>query len=177
MMDDIQEILFDEQRIADKVAEIAARISQDYAGRELVLICILKGAAVFTADLMRRLTLPVTVEFVQVASYGASTTSSKKISVKNDGELDISGKHVLLVDTIVDTGMTLDCLFKKFGARNPATLEAVVLLDKKSRRTADIMISYIGFEIPDKFIVGYGMDHGAKYRNLPYITALKSAAQ
>lgn len=176
-MEDIQEILFDEQTIIEKVQEIAVRISEDYAGKEIVLICILKGAAVFTADLMRRLTLPVTVEFVQAASYGASTTSSKKIAVENDGEIDISGKHVLLVDAIIDTGKTMDCLFKKFGARNPATLNAVVLLDKKSRRTAEITMSYIGFEIPDKFVVGYGMDHGEKYRNLPYITALKPAAE
>jgi hypoxanthine phosphoribosyltransferase len=176
MMDDIQEILFDDQAIAEKVREIAARISADYAGKELVLICILKGAAVFTADLMRQLALPVTVEFIQVASYGTSTISSKIIAVQNDEEIDIAGKHVLLVDTIVDTGTTMDCLFKKFGARHPATLKAVVLLDKKSRRTADITMSYIGFEIPDKFVVGYGMDHGGKYRNLPYITTLKPAA-
>lgn len=173
MTDDVQEILFDEHAIAEKVREIAARISADYAGKELVLICILKGAAVFTADLMQRLTLPVTVEFVQVASYGASTTSSKKIIVKNGEEIDISGRHVLLVDTILDTGTTMDYLFKKFGARHPATLKAVVLLDKKSGRTMDITISYVGFEIPDKFVVGYGMDLGEKYRNLPYIAALK----
>lgn len=176
-MDDVQEMLFDDQAIAAKVRELAARISKDYAGKELVLICILKGAAVFTADLMRHLTLPVTVEFVQVASYGASTSSSKKIAVANDGEIDISGKHVLLVDAIIDTGRTMDCLFKKFGARNPATLKAVVLLDKMSRRTVDVTISYTGFEIPDTFIVGYGMDHGEKYRNLPYVTALKPAAE
>jgi len=176
-MDDIQDILFDEQTITDKVREIAARISENYAGKELVLICILKGAAVFTADLMRRLTLRVSVEFVQAASYGASTTSSKNIVVEHGGEIDISGKHVLLVDTIIDTGKTMDCLFKKFEAQNPATLKAVVLLDKKARRTADIMISYSGFEIPDTFVVGYGMDHGEKYRNLPYIAALKPAAQ
>jgi len=176
MTDDVQEILFDDQAIIEKVREIAAQISEDYAGKELVLICILKGAAVFTADLMRRLTLPVTLEFVLASSYGASTISSGKIAVENDREIDISGKHVLLVDTIIDTGKTMDCLFKKFGARNPATLNAVVLLDKKSRRTADITISYIGFEIPDKFVVGYGMDREEKYRNLPYITALKPAA-
>jgi hypoxanthine phosphoribosyltransferase len=172
-MDDIQEILFDKHAIAEKVREIAERISEDYAGRELVLICILKGAAVFTADLMRHLTLPVTVEFVQVASYGSSTTSSKKIIAGSPAGIDISDKHVLLVDTIIDTGTTMDCLFKMFRAQQPSTLKAVVLLDKKSRRTVDITLSYIGFEISDRFVVGYGMDHGEKYRNLPYITALK----
>jgi hypoxanthine phosphoribosyltransferase len=177
MMDDIQEILFDEQTISDKVREIGARISEDYAGKKLVLICILKGAVVFSADLMRRLAFPVTVEFIQTASYGASTCSSGEIAVENIDELDLSGKHVLLVDTIIDTGKTMNCLFKKFGARNPATLKAAVLLDKKARRTEEITISYVGFEIPDKFVVGYGMDHGEKYRNLPYIAALKPAAQ
>jgi hypoxanthine phosphoribosyltransferase len=176
-MDAIQEILFDEQTITDKVREIAARISADYAGRELVLVCILKGAAVLTADLMRHLDLPVMVEFVQATSYGASTTSSKNIAIGNGMEFDITGKHVLLVDTIIDTGKTMDCLFKIFGARNPATLKAAVLLNKKSRRTKDVTISYIGFEISDTFVVGYGMDLGERYRNLPYITALKPAAE
>lgn len=176
-MNDVQEILFDEHAIAEKVREIAARISADYAGKELVLICILKGAAVFTADLMRHLTVPVTVEFVQAASYGASTTSSKKIIAGRPAEIDISGKHVLLVDTIVDTGNTMDCLFTLFRAQQPSTLKAVVLLDKRTRRTADITISYTGFEIPDKFVVGYGMDHAGKYRNLPYITALKPGSE
>jgi hypoxanthine phosphoribosyltransferase len=177
MTDDVQKILFDAHAIAEKVREIAARISADYAGREVVLICILKGGVVFTADLMRCLSLPVTVEFVRVASYGVSTTSSKKISLENAVEIDISGRHVLLVDTIIDTGKTIAYLFKKFGARHPATLKAVVLLDKKSRRTTDITISYTGFEIPDKFVVGYGMDQGGKYRNLPYIAALKPDAE
>ena len=176
-MDDIQEILFDEHTITDKVRGMAALISADYAGKELVLICILKGAAVLTADLMRHLTLSVTVEFAQTASYGSSIISSNKMAVENCDEIDISGKHVLLVDAIIDTGRTMDCLFTKFAARNPATLNAVVLLDKKSRRTTDITMSYIGFEIPDKFVVGYGMDYGEKYRNLPYIAALKPAAE
>ncbi len=177
MADDVEEILFDEHAIAGKVREIAARISADYAEKELVLICILKGAAVFTADLMRHLTLPVTVEFVQVASYGASTTSSKKIIAASPAEIDVSGKHVLLVDTIVDSGKTMACLFTMFREQQPSTLRAVVLLDKKSRRTAKITMSYIGFEISDKFVVGYGMDRGEKYRNLPYIAALKPDSQ
>ena len=173
-MADIQEILIDDTAIAEKVREIAARISADYAGKELVLICILKGAAVFTADLMRHLSIPVTVEFVQAASYGASTTSSKKISVEKYGEIDISGKHALFVDTIIDTGETMAVLFSAFAGRGPASLKAVTLLDKRSRRTANVSIGYSGFEIPDKFVVGYGMDYEEKHRNLPYIAVIKT---
>jgi len=173
-MNNIQAILFDEQTIAEKVLEIADRISRDYAGKELVLVCILKGAVVFTADLMRRLTLSVTVEFVQAASYGASTSSSRTITIKKDLDIDIKGRHVLLVDTIVDTGETLERLFRKFAEREPASLKAVALLDKKSRRTIGIPIAYGGFVIPDKFVVGYGMDCGEKYRNLPYIAVINS---
>jgi hypoxanthine phosphoribosyltransferase len=173
-MNDVQEILFDEHTIADKVREIAAQISADYAGEELVLICILKGAAVFTADLMRYLALPVTVEFIQAASYGTSTTSSKNIAVAKCGEINISGKHVLLVDAIIDTGETMACLFNAFAMRGPASLKAVALLDKRSRRTANVSVKYCGFEIPDRFVVGYGMDFGEKHRNLPYIAVIKT---
>jgi hypoxanthine phosphoribosyltransferase len=176
MLDDIAEILFDEQTITEKVRELAASISRDYAGKELILVCILKGAAVFTADLMRHLSLKVTVEYLQAASYGLSATSSRAITIKKDIEADIQGKHILLVDTIVDTGETLAYLFKKLGERGPAGLEAVTLLDKKARRTTQVRLAYRGFEIPDTFVVGYGMDHGEKYRNLPYIAALKSDA-
>jgi len=176
MLSDIEEILFDEQTITEKVRELAAWISKDYAGKELVLVCILKGAAVFTADLMRHLSLKVTVEYLQAASYGSSATSSRAITIKKDIEGDIQGKHVLLVDTIVDTGATLACLFNKLGERGPASLNAVTLLDKKSRRTVPVPLAYRGFEIPDKFVVGYGMDLGERHRNLPYIATLKSAA-
>jgi hypoxanthine phosphoribosyltransferase len=173
MRDDIEDILFDEQTITEKVRELAASISQDYAGKELILICILKGAAVFTADLMRHLSLKVTVEYLQAASYGLSAISSRAITIKKDIETDIHGKHVLLIDAIVDTGETLACLFNKLGERGPASLNAVTLLDKKSRRTTHVPLAYRGFEIPDTFVVGYGMDSGEKYRNLPYIATLK----
>jgi hypoxanthine phosphoribosyltransferase len=176
MLSDIEEILFDEQTITEKVRELAVQISKDYAGKELVLVCILKGAAVFAADLMRHLSLKVTVEYLQAASYGSSATSSRAITIKKDIEGDIQGKHVLLVDTIVDTGATLACLFKKLGELGPASLNAVTLLDKKSRRTVPVPLAYCGFEIPDKFVVGYGMDRGEQHRNLPYIATLKSAA-
>lgn len=173
MRDDIQEILFDERMIEEKVQDIAGRISRDYAGKELVLICILKGAVVFTADLIRRLTVPVTVEFVQAASYGASTTSSKTILMKKDLDADIKGKHVLLVDMIIDTGQTLDHLFTLLRERGPASMQAVALLDKRARRTLPVPVAYAGFEIPDAFVVGYGADYGEKYRNLPCVAVLK----
>ncbi len=170
----MQEILFDEETIARKVRELAERISRDYAGKEVLLVSILKGAAVFTADLMRGLTVPVAVDFICASSYGMSTESSRKVNIKKDLECDITGKHVLLVDTIIDTGETLDCLMKMFAARKPASLQAVVLLDKKSRRTVDLQVTYLGFEIPDKFVVGYGLDYAQQYRNLPYIAVVKT---
>jgi hypoxanthine phosphoribosyltransferase len=173
MQDFIEEILFDEQTITERVRELAACISKDYAGEELILVCILKGAAVFAADLMRHLSLQVTVEYLQAASYGPATTSSRSITIKKNFETDIRGKHVLLVDTIVDTGATLAYLFNELGERGPASLNAVVLLDKRSRRTSPVPLAYRGFEIPDKFVVGYGMDRGEQHRNLPYIATLK----
>ena len=169
------EILFDEQAIANKVGELASRISQDYEGKEVVLVCILKGALTFTADLMRLLSIPVTIECIQAASYGALTTSSETIVIKHDIETDIRDRHVLLVDTIIDTGRTMDCLLRKFRALGPASLGTVALLDKKSRRIVDVSITYSGFEIPDAFVVGYGMDSAERYRNLPYIASLKPA--
>lgn len=171
-MINIQEILIDEQTIIEKVRELAERISKDYAGKEVVIVCILKGAAVFTSDLMRHLSLPVVVDYMQAASYGLSTTSSRKIIIKKDIETDISGKHVLLVDTIVDTGETMDRLLTKMKEKGPASVRTVALLDKRSRRLVDVQIDYLGFEIPDRFVVGYGMDCEEKYRNLPSIAAV-----
>ena len=172
-MDDSLKILFDEQAIERKVAELAAQISHDYAGKELVLVCILKGAAIFAADLSRDLTIPVALDFVQVSSYGSATVSSRTITVKKDIGMDICGRHVLLVDGIIDTGDTIKYILERYRERGPASIKVVSLLDKRSRRTADVPIDYRGFEIPDEFVVGYGMDCGEKYRNLPYIAALK----
>jgi hypoxanthine phosphoribosyltransferase len=172
-MIEIEEILFDAQTIENKVRELAAQISRDYEGKNLVLVCILKGAITFTADLMRLLTIPVEIDFVRAASYGASTVSSRKITITKDIETDIRGKHVLLVDGIIDSGDTLDCLFKRFAEKGPAGVKAIVLLDKRSRRLVGVPLAYRGFEIPDTFVVGYGMDCAEKYRNLPYIAALK----
>lgn len=170
------DILFDEKVIDAKVRELAALISKDYAGKELVLISILKGAVIFTADLMRRLTIPVTVEFIQVASYGTSMISTGEVVIQQDLETDLRGKQVLLIDTIVDSGKTMDALLKKIGAFSPAGLGIIALLDKKSRRTVDVKVNYCGFEIPDAFVVGYGMDFAERYRNLPAIMTLRPAA-
>jgi hypoxanthine phosphoribosyltransferase len=171
-MINIQQILFDEQTIIEKVRELAERISKDYAGKEVVLICILKGAAVFSSDLIRHISVPVMVDYVQAASYGLSTTSSRNIIIKKDIETDLGGKHVLLVDTIVDTGETMDYLLKKMREKGPASLRTVAFLDKRSRRLVNVQIDYLGFEIPDKFVVGYGMDCQEKYRNLPSIAVV-----
>ena len=175
-MEENLEILFDEQTIEQKVAELADQISHDYGGKELVLICILKGAAIFAADLSRQLTIPVTLDFVHVSSYGSNTVSSRTITVKKDIDIDIRGKNVLLVDGIIDTGNTVTYLIERCRERGAAGIKVVTLLDKHSRRTADVPIDYRGFEIQDFFVVGYGMDCGEKYRNLPYIAILKTSA-
>ena len=174
-MIEIQEILFDERAIQTKVGELAAQIASDYAGKDLVLICILKGGVVFMADLMRRIPFPVTIDFMCASSYGMSTTAAREIRIKKDIEIDVRGRHVLLVDTIIDTGETLACLFKWFSEKGPASLEAAVLLDKKPRRTTEVRLKYRGFEIPDLFVVGYGVDCAEQYRNLPYVAAIKTA--
>ncbi len=174
-MIEIREILFDEQTIARKVKELADGISRDYAGKELILVSVLKGAFVFTADLMRLITIPVAVDFVYASSYGASMESSQKVSISKDLETDIAGKHVLLADTIIDTGETVSFLIQKFSERKPASIKLTALLDKKSRRLVDVPIEYRGFEIPDTFVVGYGLDCAQMYRNLPYIAAVKMA--
>lgn len=171
---EIQEILLTEQAIRTRVNELAAQISKDYAGRDLILVSILRGAMVFTADLMRGIEFPVTVDFVHASSYGMGTESTREIRIKKDIETDIAGRHVLLVDCIIDTGETLDCLLKRYAYRKPASIKTVVLLDKRSRRTVDVSLDYIGFVIPDKFVVGYGVDCGEQYRNLRYVAAVKT---
>ena len=176
-MNKIAEILFDERTIEKKVKELSDRISRDYAGREPLLVSILKGAIVFTADLMRSLTIPATIEFVQASSYGDATVSSRKIVMKKDVDADvIKGKDVILVDCIIDTGDTMDYVMKRLREKGPSSLEAVVLLDKISRRIVNVPVKYIGFEIPDRFVVGYGLDYAQRYRSLPYIAVIKQSA-
>ena len=173
-MIEIQKILLSEQAIQEKVSELSARISKDYEGKDLVLISILKGALVFTVDLMRGIRLPVAIDFVHASSYGMGTESSREIRIKKDIETDIAGRHVLLVDCIVDTGETLDFLLKRYSSRNAASLKAAVLLDKQSRRTVDVPLDYTGYVIPNVFVVGYGVDCKEFYRNLPYLAVVQT---
>jgi hypoxanthine phosphoribosyltransferase len=166
------EVLFDEQTIAQRVNVLASQISCDHRGKELVLICVLKGAALFTADLARRLTVPAKLDFVQAASYGSGTAPSGTVTIRKDIDITIEGKHVVIVDGIIDSGRTLDRLIRRYRELRPAGLKVAVLLNKQSRRAVDVPIDYSGFEIPDRFVVGYGMDSAEQYRNLPYIAAV-----
>lgn len=173
---EIVEVLFDAATIDRRVRDLAFRISEDYAGKDPVLVCILKGAVIFTADLMRKLRIPATIEFIQASSYGTGTDPSQSITVKKDLDGDIAGRHVLLVDGIIDSGDTLARLFRVLGGRRPASLEAVTLLDKKPRRRVQVPVKYVGFEIPDTFVVGYGMDCAEQYRYLPYVASVRTEA-
>jgi hypoxanthine phosphoribosyltransferase len=168
----IGEILVQPDDLRARVREIGAEISRDYAGRDLLLIGILKGAVFFLADLMRHIEIPVEVDFMAVASYGSATDSSGVVRILKDLDVPIEGRDVLIVEDIVDSGLTLQYLLRSLGARNPRTLEVCALLTKPERRKVDRPARYVGFEIPDKFAIGYGLDHAERYRNLPYVAAL-----
>jgi len=176
MTDDIAEVLFDEDAIARRVRELAATITADYAGSEVLLLATLKGAVIFLADLMRALQLPVCVDFVGATSYGGSTESSGSVRLDLDSCGDMSGRHVLIVEDIVDTGRTLTKLVDAIQGQAPASVRTCCLLDKPSRRVTDFRPDYVGFEIADRFVVGYGLDFSQRYRNLPYIAVLKPRA-
>ena len=167
------EILFSQLEIKRRVKELAGKINRDYRGKKLVLVGVLKGAFVFLADLLREIQIPVELDFIQVASYGASTHSSGVIKIKKDLDLSIVGKEVLLVEDIVDYGYTLDYLLKFLRDKKPRSIKICALLDKPSRRKVKVPIAYRGFKVPDKFIVGYGLDFAEKHRNLPYLAALR----
>lgn len=173
MRQDIASVLIDEAAIQAKVREMAAAISRDYADRELSVVGILKGATVFCADLLRRITVPCTLDFMAISSYGAASRSTGVHRINLDLEGPLIGRHVLLVEDIVDTGLTLRFLREYLIQRTPASLSIAVLLDKPSRRKADVEVEYRGFEIPDEFVVGYGLDYAGKYRNLPDVCILK----
>lgn len=161
--------LIGEKEVDAKIRELAAKISEDYAGKEIHLICILKGSVFFACELAKRLTIPVTIDFMSVSSYGSGTTSSGIVRLAKDLDEPIEGKHVLIVEDIIDTGRTLSHLLELLSTRNPASLKLCTLLDKPERRVVDIEVDYTCFRIPDKFVVGYGLDYDQKYRNLPYI--------
>lgn len=162
-------VLIPEEELQAKIDELAAAIAADYKGTRPVLICVLKGAIFFIADLTRRLPFDLEIEFMAVSSYGQSSETSGVVRILKDLDTDIEGRHVLIVEDIIDSGLTLQYLTKSLKARNPASLEIVTLLSKPSRRTAELDCRYTGFEIPNEYVVGYGLDHAEKYRNLPYI--------
>jgi hypoxanthine phosphoribosyltransferase len=156
-----------------RVRELAAQISRDYEGKDLVLVGVLKGAVFFLSDLMRHLTIPVEVDFMAVASYGSATKSSGVVRILKDLDAAIDGRDVLIVEDIVDSGLTLQYLMRNLNGRNPRSLEVCALLIKPERRKVDLPTKYVGFEIPNRFAIGYGLDYAERYRNLPYVAALK----
>jgi hypoxanthine phosphoribosyltransferase len=168
----VGEILIDEETLAARVAELGAEVSEDYQGRDLLLIGVLKGAVFFMADLMRHLTVPCEVDFMAISSYGDATDSSGIVRILKDLDINIEGRHVLVVEDIIDSGLTLSYLMRNLESREPASLEVCALLTKPSRREIDVPVRYMGFEIPNKFVVGYGLDFGERYRNLPYVGVL-----
>jgi hypoxanthine phosphoribosyltransferase len=171
---DVDEVLVDEAAIQAKVAELGARISADYAGRQLTLVSVLKGSLPFMADLMRALALPVRIDLMEVSSYGgAATESSGLVRILKDLSSSIEGQDVLIVEDIIDTGLTLNYLLRYLRGKNPASLRICTLLDKPARRLVDIPVDYIGFTIPDRFVVGYGLDYGEFYRNLRFVGVLR----
>ncbi|HET7026879.1 MAG TPA: hypoxanthine phosphoribosyltransferase [Candidatus Limnocylindrales bacterium] len=171
---DVGEILVDEDAIGAKVAELGARISADYAGRQVTLVSVLKGSLPFMADLMRALTLPVRIDLMEVSSYGGATTeSSGLVRILKDLSSSIEGQDVLIVEDIIDTGLTLNYLLRYLRGKNPASLRICTLLDKPARRLVEIPVDYIGFTIPDRFVVGYGLDYGEFYRNLRFVGVLR----
>jgi hypoxanthine phosphoribosyltransferase len=174
LVDDLaEEILVTEEQIRQRTRELAQEISRDYEGQDLHLICVLKGGIVFLVDLMRELTIPHSVDFMATSSYGAATESSGAVRILKDLDDPIAGRDVLIVEDIIDTGHTLDYLTRILRERNPASLRICTLLNKQERREVDIPIDYVGFNIPNKFVFGYGLDLDQIYRNLPYVAVLK----
>ena len=170
---DIQEVLFSEEQLKARVAEIARQIEADYAGKEIMLISVLRGSFIFMADLCRAIHLPCTLDFMSVSSYGKGTTSSGQVQITKDLSEDITGRHVIVVEDILDSGNTLSYLLKILENRHPASIRLCTLLDKPERRVKPVEVHYTGFSIPDAFVVGYGLDYAERYRNLPYIGVLK----
>ena len=173
MMPDVQEVLISSEDIEEKVREIGALISEDYRGERPLLVGVLRGAVVVMSDLMRSVDLPCELDFMDISSYGSGTSSSGVVRILKDLEEDITGRHVLIVEDIIDTGLTLSYLRRSLLARKPASLEICALLSKPSRRRVELDVKYLGFEVPDEFVVGYGLDYAGAYRNLPDICILK----
>lgn len=173
MENDIQEVLFSEEELKARVEEIARQIERDYEGKEVMLIGVLRGSFVFMADLCRAIRLPCTLDFMAVSSYGSGTTSSGQVQITKDLSEDVTGRHIIVVEDILDTGNTLFYLLNLLQHRHPSSIKLCALLDKPDRRAKPVQADYSGFSIPDAFVVGYGLDYAEKYRNLPYIGILK----
>jgi hypoxanthine phosphoribosyltransferase len=171
--DDISHIIIPEAELQAKVAELGAAISADYGDEPVLLIAVLRGAAIFVADLARNITSPVELDFMAVSSYGSSTKSSGVVRILKDLDETIEGRHVLVCEDILDTGLTLKYLLKNLASRRPHSLEVVALLSKEGKQRVPISCKYVGFEVPDEFVVGYGLDYAERYRNLPYVGVLK----
>jgi hypoxanthine phosphoribosyltransferase len=172
LLDAVGEVLIEEDELQARIAELGRELSADYAGRDLLLVGVLKGAVFFMADLMRRLTVPCEVDFMAISSYGAATDSSGVVRILKDLDLSIEGRNVLVVEDIIDSGLTLSYLTRTLEAREPASLEVCTLLTKPERREVDVPVRYVGFEIPNKFVIGYGLDFAERYRNLPFVGVL-----
>lgn len=166
-------VMISEEEVDAKIRELGEKISEKFAGEEVHPICILKGSVFFVCELAKRITLPVTIDFMQVSSYGAETKSSGVVRLSKDLDEPLQGKNVIIVEDIIDSGRTLSHLVKLLGQRNPKTMTLCTLLDKPSRRVVDVDVEFTGFQIPDEFVVGYGLDYDQRYRNLPYIGVLE----
>jgi len=169
----VGEVLIDETDLRRRIEELGEEISADYAGREVLLVGVLKGAVFFMADLMRQLSLPCEIDFMAISSYGEGTDSSGVVRILKDLDSNITDRHVLILEDIIDTGLTLSYLMRNLGAREPASLEVCALLVKHGRRETDVPVKYVGFEIPNQFVVGYGLDLAERYRNLPHVAVLQ----
>ena len=173
MRNEVAEILYTEDQLAEIVARMGRQISEDYRDKNLFMISVLKGSLIFMADLMRAVTIPCSIDFLSVSSYGAGTTTTGAVRILKDLDDSLEGKDLLIVEDILDSGVTLSFLMKNLSARNPRSIRLCTLLDKPERRKVDIHADYVGAQVPDEFIVGYGLDYAEKYRNLPYIGVLK----
>ena len=173
MIRDIKEVLLTEEQILEKVRELGSAISKDYESKDLLIVGILKGSVLFASELIKNITIPCEIDFMAVSSYGNSTETSGVVRILKDLEHSIEGKDIIIVEDIIDSGVTLDYLLKYLTARKANSVEIVTLLTKPSRRKVDINVKYCGFEVPDEFLVGYGLDYAEKYRNLPYVGILK----
>jgi hypoxanthine phosphoribosyltransferase len=169
----VGEILIGEEELQARIRELGSEISVDYQGKELLLVGVLKGAVFFMADLMRAISVSCEIDFMAISSYGASTDSSGVVRILKDLDLNIDGRHVLVVEDIIDSGLTLSYLLRNLESREPASLEICALLTKPARREIDVSVRYIGFEIPNRFVIGYGLDFAERYRNLPYVGVLR----